>query len=313
MIFSITADVFDGDRDFEKVPDLPNLLCRKPGRFKRVWHREQIMGISSIHAAPAEVVGEPWSVRTLHQLLQPPEVLAVWLLSRSEIHGNAVLYDFVLLKDLIQDVQRPSAIDHEILRDDLKPVDNGFARENMVVVGSRQADCYTVICKPIKAISRHSCSFLSRRIEGQETSPNPRIGSLLSLDYSAGGLEPSVAQPPLPLQEFLPLQPLSPALQPPLPLQEFWPLQACFSLTFLSSFLSWSWPSALKEVFSEGSRVEALVAGAVPANKPANAAPASRALVVLVILLVSLSIRVKGRTRSRLSVSLADRQSCRWV
>jgi hypothetical protein len=42
-------------------------------------------------------------------------------------------------------------------------------------------------------------------------------------------LEPSVAQPPLPLQEFLPLQPLSPVLQPPLPLQEFWPLQACFS------------------------------------------------------------------------------------
>ena len=56
-------------------------------------------------------------------------------------------------------------------------------------------------------------------------------------NYS-GILEPSVAQPPLPLQEFLPLQPLSLDLQPPLPLQEFWPLQACFSLTFLSAFLS---------------------------------------------------------------------------
>ncbi len=43
---------------------------------------------------------------------------------------------------------------------------------------------------------------------------------------SAAGLLPSVAQPPLPLQEFLPLQPLSPVLQPPLPLQEFKPLQA---------------------------------------------------------------------------------------
>ena len=53
---------------------------------------------------------------------------------------------------------------------------------------------------------------------------------------SAGGLEPSVAQPPLPLQEFLPLQPLSLALQPPLPLHEFWPLQACFSFTVF-----WSW------------------------------------------------------------------------
>jgi len=42
-------------------------------------------------------------------------------------------------------------------------------------------------------------------------------------------LEPSVAQPPLPLQEFLPLQPLSLVEQPPLPLQEFLPAQECFS------------------------------------------------------------------------------------
>ena len=49
---------------------------------------------------------------------------------------------------------------------------------------------------------------------------------------SAGGLEPSVAQPPLPLQLFFPLQPLSLALHPPLPLHEFWPLQPCFSFTF---------------------------------------------------------------------------------
>jgi len=55
---------------------------------------------------------------------------------------------------------------------------------------------------------------------------------------SLGIFDPSVAQPPLPLQEFLPLQPLSPDLQPPLPLQEFWPLQACFSFTFLSDFFS---------------------------------------------------------------------------
>jgi hypothetical protein len=52
-------------------------------------------------------------------------------------------------------------------------------------------------------------------------------------------LEPSVAQPPLPLQEFLPLQPLSLALQPPLPLQEFCPLQACFS-----TFAAEAWPAS---------------------------------------------------------------------
>src|SRR4051794_9216675 len=36
-------------------------------------------------------------------------------------------------------------------------------------------------------------------------------------------------QPPLPLQEFLPAQPLSPPLQPPIPLQSFLPLQSCLA------------------------------------------------------------------------------------
>ena len=64
----------------------------------------------------------------------------------------------------------------------------------------------------------------------------PSYSALSTQQLAYEGLEgillPSVAQPPLPLQEFLPLQPLSLDLQPPVPLQEFWPLQACFSLTF---------------------------------------------------------------------------------
>jgi len=39
----------------------------------------------------------------------------------------------------------------------------------------------------------------------------------------------SAPQPPLPLQEFLPLQPLSLEPQPPLPLQSFLPLQELLS------------------------------------------------------------------------------------
>src|SRR5580700_10878320 len=38
-------------------------------------------------------------------------------------------------------------------------------------------------------------------------------------------------QPPLPLQEFLPLQPASPVLQPPWPLQSFLPLQSCLAVS----------------------------------------------------------------------------------
>ena len=48
----------------------------------------------------------------------------------------------------------------------------------------------------------------------------------------------SVAQPPLPLQEFFPLQPLSLDLQPPLPLHEFMPLHPCLSVEAVSLSLS---------------------------------------------------------------------------
>src|SRR6185436_19686643 len=43
----------------------------------------------------------------------------------------------------------------------------------------------------------------------------------------------AVLQPPLPLQEFLPLQPLSLEPQPPWPLHAFLPLQSCLAVSVL--------------------------------------------------------------------------------
>jgi hypothetical protein len=93
-------------------------------------------------------------------------------------------------------------------------------------------------------------------------------------------LLPSVAQPPLPLQEFLPLQLLSPLLQPPLPLQEFKPLQACLSVASLS----------LSPILTETPAFELVwTACAVTANepliKPAIAAPAIIAFFVMLTFL----------------------------
>jgi hypothetical protein len=95
-------------------------------------------------------------------------------------------------------------------------------------------------------------------------------------------LEPSVAQPPLPLQEFLPLQPLSLVLQPPLPLQEFCPLQACFSFFACqmvpddcpaSELLEESlWPPELEETVLAFRRV------IVPPSRPVNAAVSTKEL-----------------------------------
>jgi hypothetical protein len=100
---------------------------------------------------------------------------------------------------------------------------------------------------------------------------HPRAG----VDYF---LEPSVAQPPLPLQEFLPLQPLSLELQPPLPLQEFKPLQACFS-----TLSGAAWPTmGLMAEFAE-----VAARATVPPSRPVKAAVSTTELFETFITLLS--------------------------
>ena len=84
-----------------------------------------------------------------------------------------------------------------------------------------------------------------------------------------------VLQPPLPLQEFFPLQPLSLLLQPPWPLQEFWPLQSCLPLSLSSA----SRPAdALPLICVEPLGDEAWSRRAEPDMSPASATPARTAL-----------------------------------
>src|SRR5271170_7540303 len=94
-------------------------------------------------------------------------------------------------------------------------------------------------------------------------------------------LEPSVAQPPLPLQEFLPLQPLSLELQPPLPLQEFNPLQACFS-----TLSSAACPAMALIV--ELPDATAFARATVPPSKPVKAAVSTKELFEIFMTLLSL-------------------------
>src|SRR5688572_30118420 len=103
--------------------------------------------------------------------------------------------------------------------------------------------------------------------------PEPR-GCYLSFFLSVWiGLPSFTAQPPLPLHEFLPAQPLSPDLQPPLPLQEFLPLQS-----WVSPFFS----SARTPAVGAPDLVVSIAALATrpPERRPAMAAPARSALLV---------------------------------
>src|SRR4029077_5405170 len=142
-----------------------------------------------------------------------------------------MLHYVVLLENLIEHFERTSAIYHEIFRDDLKPIDHRLVPENVPVMGHTQAEADAVLGKVVELIGRHKRRMFAtaedRRMELRSPTSRAWEARMPNVYFEglSGGWLPSVAHPPLPLQEFFPLQPLLPALQPPLPLQEFSPLQ----------------------------------------------------------------------------------------
>ena len=81
------------------------------------------MSVAAIHAAPAKMVGEPWSFGAAHEIFQAAEVFAIGFFSGAEVHGHAMLDDFIAFEDLVEDLKRTAAVDHEIFGNDFEPID----------------------------------------------------------------------------------------------------------------------------------------------------------------------------------------------
>src|SRR5271155_6287204 len=179
-----------------------------------------------------------------------------------------MLDDAITFQNEVQRCQWSPAADHVILRDDLEPVHYRFLLEDVGVMGNPQTDADPVIREPVKSIGWHM--FEKRGPTYAGDSPPGRAC------YLDGGLEPSVAQAPFPLQEFLPNSFLDP---PPLPLHEFNPLQACFSISFLSEL------SAACSTAESKTRVPAPPSPRplCPPAKPVKAAASTREFLLIFI------------------------------
>ena len=97
------------------------------------------------------------------------EMLAIRAVGRAEIHGDAVLHHAVLLEDLVEHVERPAAVDHEVLRDDLEPVDHGLLSQDVLVVRHAQTDADAVVVEPLNDWRAWSGSNRQRRIGGWDS------------------------------------------------------------------------------------------------------------------------------------------------
>ena len=109
--------------------------------FESVGHGKQVVSVAAVDAAPAKMVGEPGRLGALDQILQAAQVLAVGTFGGAKIHRDAVLDHAVLLENVIQDVQRAAAVDHEIFGNDFKPVHDRLASENVVVMREPAGRC----------------------------------------------------------------------------------------------------------------------------------------------------------------------------
>jgi AhpD family alkylhydroperoxidase len=70
---------------------------------------------AAIYAAPAKMVGQLWSIRSLRQFLDPLQMVAVERLCTSEVHGDAMLSNTVLIENLVKDFERTAAVDRVVL------------------------------------------------------------------------------------------------------------------------------------------------------------------------------------------------------
>ena len=143
-------------RNLEKVACLADLLCGMSRNGKRVRHGQQIVRIASIDATPAKMIGEPRGLCSFYQTLKTFLMLPVEFISRAEIHRYPVLDDMILFEDRIENFQGPAPVDHEILGNDLKPIDDRLFREDVPVMWHPQADPDAVFCESVEGICRHN-------------------------------------------------------------------------------------------------------------------------------------------------------------
>src|ERR1041384_7282859 len=88
-----------------------------------------------------------------------------------------MLDDAVLLQDLIEHFERTPAINHEILRNDLEPIDHRFLRQNVPVMRHPQTNADSVVGEVVEGICRHGGEVLfdSRRASSKSRGMGPRL------------------------------------------------------------------------------------------------------------------------------------------
>src|ERR1700761_4595030 len=132
MKLRVAADVFDSDGDLKIILHLTNACGGGTNGLEGVRKRKKIVSVAAVNTSPAKMIRQPRRLGAPGEIFQALEMLAVERLRRTEVHGNAMLHNVVLVENLVQYLERISPAHHVVFRDDLEPIHNRLLCQDMV-------------------------------------------------------------------------------------------------------------------------------------------------------------------------------------
>src|SRR5216683_312110 len=114
-----------------------------PHRFFSVGKWQEIVCKATADGAPAKMIRDPRRGEAPNQRLEFREIVLPERIGSSDIEGHAMKDDRRQFAGLLQYLQRPTARDHEVLRNYFEPVGAGGPVQDMRIVNRPKTDAVT--------------------------------------------------------------------------------------------------------------------------------------------------------------------------
>src|SRR5262249_15453043 len=146
---NISRYVLEGDRSAQHLLHLVDARDDVLQGFARVGDRQEVVQVHPMHARPAEMVRNPLGLDALCERLEAREIVHVEGSGGRNRQGHAMHNYGIARPNLLKYGDWTAAGHHEVLRDDLEPVDRPIAFEDLGVVLRSQSEAEAEIRRPV--------------------------------------------------------------------------------------------------------------------------------------------------------------------
>src|SRR5208282_2029149 len=136
----VAGNIFDQDVPLQNILHPADSRGNVAHDFFGVGQRKQVMKIVSANTGPAQMVGDPCGLEAARQRAQLAKIIPIQRIRRSDRQRHAMHHDRMSVAHRGQNFQRTSALNHEVLRNNLEPIHRRMVFENVRVVGPAKTD-----------------------------------------------------------------------------------------------------------------------------------------------------------------------------